>query len=186
MSAYHDGRNTFYIGEFDDEMEQNIIIPLTHAVRNQGELKESERRIDLFVNSYGGNAHVLMHILELVEMAKRESITVRTIVTGAAYSAGSMLAVAGTHGERYIAKNAMHLAHYGNSGADGDETPLQAQRRHDANQIMFKQVVKHYQDHCDIPDLESNLLDDNWYITAAQAKRWGMADKYLDKFQLLW
>lgn len=184
MSAYHDGRNTFYIGEFDEEMEQNIVIPLTIAVRQQSELRDG--RIDLFINSYGGNAHLLMHTIELVGMAKRNDVVVRTIVTGAAYSAGSMLAVCGTEGERYISKNGMHLAHYGNSGGDGDETPLQAQRRHDANQTMFKQVVKHYQDHCDIPDLENNLLDDNWYITATQAKRWRMADKYLDKFDLLW
>lgn len=184
MAGYHDGRNTFYIGEFDGNMEESLMIPITLAVKQQSNLKDG--RLDLFINSYGGNAHLLMHMVELVEMAKREGVVVRTIVTGAAYSAGSMLAVAGTPGERYIAKNAMHLAHYGNTGADGDETPLQAQRRHDANQLMFQQVVKHYEKYCEIPDLEENLVDDNWYITATQAKRWRMADKFLDKYKMLW
>lgn len=184
MAGYHDGRNTFYIGEFDGQMEESLSVPFTLAVKQQANLMDG--RLDLFINSYGGNAHLLMHMIELVEMAKREGVVVRTMVTGAAYSAGSMLAVAGTVGERYIARDAMHLAHYGNTGADGDETPLQARRRHDANQLMFKQVVRHYEKHCDIPDLEENLVDDNWFITAAQAKRWRMADKYLDKFQMLW
>lgn len=184
LSAYHDGRNVFYIGEFDGEMEQNILIPLGSAIRAQSELRDG--RIDLYVNSYGGNAHLLMHVIEMIEMAKRNDVVVRTMVTGAAYSAGSMVAVAGTPGERYISKEAMHLVHYGNSGGDGDETPLQAQRRHDANQVMFRQVIKHYQKHCDIPDLEDNILDDNWYITATQAKRWNMADKYLDRFKMKW
>lgn len=184
MAGYHDDRNTFYIGEFDGDMEANLILPFTLAVRQQANIKGG--RLDLFINSYGGNAHLLMHMVELVEMAKRADVVVRTMVTGAAYSAGSMLAVAGTPGERYIAKNAMHLAHYGNTGADGDETPLQAQRRHDANQLMFKQVVAHYEKYCDIPDLEANLVDDNWYITSTQARRWKMADKLLDKYQMLW
>ena len=184
MSAYSDGRNTFYIGEFDDEMEQNLIIPLTHAVKQQTELRDG--RIDLYINSYGGNAHLLMHTVELVELAKRNDVVVRTIVTSAAYSAGSMLAVAGTPGERYIAKNALHLVHYGNTGASVDTTPTQASRRHDADQIMFNQILNHYRTYCDIPSLEENIQDDNWYIKASEAKRWGMADKYLDKFDLLW
>lgn len=184
MSAHHDGRNTFYIGEFDEEMEQNIIIPLTHAVKQQAELRDG--RLDMYVNSYGGNAHLLMHVVELMELAKRNDVIVRTIVTGAAYSAGSMLAVAGSEGERYMAKDAMHLVHYGNTGNRSEDTPLQTQRRYTADQIMFKQVIDHYNRYCNIPDLEENIQDDNWYITAAKAKRYGMVDKYLDKFELLW
>lgn len=184
MSGYHDGRNTFYIGEFDEEIEQNVIIPLTHAVRQQSEIKDG--RLDLYINSYGGNAHILMHMVELVEIAKRSGVVVRTIVTSAAYSAGSMLAVAGTEGERYMAKNAMHLVHYGNTGIRSEETPVQTQRRYNADQMMFKQVLDHYNKYCDIPDLEDNIQDDNWYITAQQAKRYKMTDKFLDKFDLLW
>lgn len=184
MSAFHDGRNTFYIGEFDETMEESLMIPLTLAVRQQANLLDG--RLDLFINSYGGNAHMLMHVLELLEMAKRNGVVVRTIVTGAAYSAGSMLAVAGSEGERYIGKDASHLVHYGNTGASADTTPLQAQRMHDANQAFFKYVIKHYKQYCNIPNLEANLLDDNWYINASKAKSWGMADKYIDKYELLW
>lgn len=184
MTAFHDGRNTFYIGEFDEGMEESLMIPLTLAVKQQASLRDG--RLDLFINSYGGNAHMLMHVIELVEMAKVNDVVVRTIVTGAAYSAGSMLAVAGTPGERYIGKDATHLVHYGNTGASADTTPLQAQRMHKANQESFKYVVKHYNKYCNIPNLEENILDDNWYITSTQAKRWGMADKFIDKYELLW
>lgn len=184
MSAYHDGRNTFYIGEFDGDMEANIIMPLTAAVKQQAELRDG--RIDMFVNSYGGNAHVAQHVVELMEIAKREDVVVRTMVTGAAYSAGSMIAVAGTPGERYIAKDAMHLAHYGAIPSDDNTTPLQAQRNHAAAQMFFKQMVAHYEKYCCIPNLREQLLDDDWYITSSQAKRWGMADKFLDKYKMLW
>lgn len=165
-------------------MEQNIIIPLTHCVKQQAEIRDG--RIDMYVNSYGGNANLLMHVIELMELAKRHDVVIRTIVTSAAYSAGSMVAVAGTPGERYIAKNAMHLVHYGATGASNESTPTQASRKHNADQIMFNMVLNHYRKYCDIPNLEDNIQDDNWYIKATEAKRWNMADQYLDKMDLLW
>lgn len=184
MSGYHDGRNTFYVGEFDGGMEENLIIPLTLAVKQQANLVDG--RLDLFINSYGGNAHLCDHVVELIEMAKREGVVVRTIVTGAAFSAGSVVAVAGTKGERYIAKGAQHLAHYGSANSGEDTTPLQAKRNHAAKQVFFKQMVAHYNKYCDIPNLVDNLLEDDWYISANEAKRWKMADHFIDKYQMLW
>lgn len=184
MAGYHDGRNTFYIGEFDGDMEANLIIPLTLAVKNQAAIKDGH--LDLFVNSYGGNAAIAFHIVELIELAKRNDVVVRTMVTSAAYSAGSIIAVAGTPGERYIARDAQHLAHYGSSPSGADETPVQAQRKHDATQTFFKQVASHYKKYCNIPELEENLLEDDWYISSREAIKWKMADKYLDKYKMLW
>lgn len=184
MAGYHDGRNTFYIGEFDGQMEESLMIPLALAVKQQSNLVDG--RLDMFVNSYGGNANIAFTVVELMEMAKREGVIVRTMVTSAAYSAGSIIAVAGSPGERYIAKGAQHLAHYGFAPRGEDSTPLQAQRNHAATQVFFKQVVAHYNKYCDIPNLEENLLEDDWYITSVQAKRWGLADQYLDKYQMLW
>lgn len=184
MAGYHDGRNTFYIGEFDGAMEEALVIPLALAVKQQANLKDG--RLDMFINSYGGNANIAFHVVELMEMAKREGVVVRTMVTSAAFSAGSIIAVAGTPGERYIAREAQHLAHYGFASGGEDTTPLQAARNHVRKQTFFKQVFNHYQKYCDIPNLEENLMEDDWYITAVQAKRWKMADQYLDKYQMLW
>lgn len=160
------------------------MIPLSLAVKQQANLKDG--RIDLFVNSYGGNATIAFHVVELIEMAKREGVVVRTMVTSAAYSAGSIIAVTGTPGERYISRDAQHLAHYGFSPRGEDATPLQATRNHSATQVFFKQVVGHYKKYCDIPNLEENLMEDDWYITSAQAKRWKMADQFMDKYKMLW
>lgn len=182
MSAYHDGGNTFYIGEFDGDMEANVIIPFTLAVKHQ--LAKRNGRLNLYVNSYGGNASIAFHMVELIEMAKRNDVTVRTIVTSAAYSAGSILAVCGSPGERYIAKDAQHLAHYGFSPRGEDGTPEQAKRNHKATQVFFKQVYEHYDKYCAIPNLKENLLVDDWYISSKEALRWKMADKLITKFQI--
>jgi ATP-dependent protease ClpP protease subunit len=160
-------------------MEENLLLPLAKQVSKQAKLVDGY--IDMYVNSYGGNAHVAQHVVELMELGKRNGVTVRTMVTGAAYSTGSMVAVVGTPGHRYISKDAFHLAHYGSIFA-AVATPTQSDRNATLHKIWFRQTVNHYKRYCEIPNLEENLLDDDWYITAANAKKWSMADHYLDKF----
>jgi ATP-dependent protease ClpP protease subunit len=99
--------NTFFIGDFDDSLEQQVIVPLTQEIRKQSELKNGV--IDLYINSIGGYLHLVNHMTELVELAKASGVVVRTIVPDMAFSAGSMLAITGTVGERYIGKRAEHL-----------------------------------------------------------------------------
>lgn len=180
MASFHDNRNTFYVGDFDAQTEEMLGLPLILAAKQQAGLAGGH--IDMFVNSYGGNAHVAFHIVEAMEMAKSAGVVVRTMVTSAAYSAGSIVAVAGTPGYRYIAKSAKHLAHYGFTEMGKNSTPREAQRNHGYEQEHFKQVLNHYKKYCDMPDLEHNLLEDAWYIKASDAKKWGMADQYLDRF----
>src|SRR5690348_1190487 len=99
--------NVFFIGDFDDSLEQQITVPLIQEIKKQRELRDGQ--IDLHINSFGGYAHLVMNLVELVELAKRDGITVRTIVPSVAFSAGSMLAICGSTGERYIARTAEHL-----------------------------------------------------------------------------
>lgn len=181
MSGYHDGSNTFYLGEVDWDMEGDMIVPLHRAISEQSKLAHGLGRIDMFINSYGGLAHVAFHIVEMMELAKAEGIIVRTVVTSNAYSAGSIIAVAGTPGFRYIAKNAQHLVHYGSTGSR-NKSPEQATRNHKATHDFFKQISDHYKHYCDIPDLEEYLKTDDWFINSAKAKKWKMADNFLDKF----
>lgn len=181
MAGYTDNKNTFYIGEFDGDMEQSLSLPIITAVKQQS--KVTNGHLDLYINSYGGNVNILNHMLEMVEVAKSSGVIVRTMVTSAAYSAGSMLAVAGSPGHRYIAKGAQHLVHYGRIGASSS-TPLQLERAQAQQDLFFKSCVAHYNRHSDIPNLSDNLVDDQWYISATQAKKWGMADHFLDKFTL--
>lgn len=183
MSGYFDGKQSFYIGDFDDEMERDLIVPLTVAIRQQVLLKDG--RLDFFINSNGGYASVAFTVVELMELAKAEDVVIRTIVTSAAYSGGSIVAVAGTPGYRYIAKDAKHLAHYGWASTGGDSTPTQVVRNSGYKSDFFKQVLGHYNKYCEIPDLETNLADDNWWIPAAKAKKWRMADHYIDRMPLM-
>lgn len=176
--------NQFLIGsEFDSDLEHEIIIPLTVEIKKQAKKMESKRQIDIYINSFGGYGHLANHLIELVELAKRNGIVVRTIVTDSAFSAGSMLAIAGSPGERYIARTAFHLVHYG-SITSFEATPLQAERYGKWKNAFFANNVKHYKKYADIPNLEDQIKDDGFFVTAAESIKWKMADHYTDKLEL--
>lgn len=173
--------NIFYVNEFDEAMENQIIIPLAAEIEKQAELKKG--RIDLHVNSVGGYLYSMNHMVELIELAKRNDVIVRTIVPYMAYSCGSMVAIAGTPGYRYIGRRAEHLVHYGQQ-MSFETTEEQIDRFTAHKKRVFKQNFDHYQKYCDIPGLSDKMLDDGYFVPAAKAIKYGMADKYLDKMPL--
>lgn len=180
MSGHYED-NIFFIGDFDDSLEDRVIIPLTQEVSKQSELKKG--RIDLYINSSGGYVHLLNHIVELVEIAKAQGVVVRTIVPDMAFSAGSALAITGTPGERYMGRNAEHLIHYGQI-VSFETTPEQIKRFTAWKDRTFKQNLAHYQKYANIPDLDKHIMDDGFFVTAKQAITWKMADKYMEKLDL--
>lgn len=170
--------NVFFIGDFDDALEQQVIVPLTKEIESQAKLKKG--RIDLYINSCGGYLHLVNHMTELVEIAKREGVVVRTIVPDIAYSAGSMLAITGTRGERYVGRRAEHLVHYGQI-MSFETTEEQVDRFTAHKKRMFRGNFEHYQKYANIPDLSQKMLDDGYFVPAKQAIKYGMADKYMEK-----
>lgn len=173
--------NVFFIGDFDDGLEQQILIPLTQEIRKQSEYKDG--RIDLYINSCGGYLHLVNHMTELVELAKSNGVVVRTIVPDIAFSAGSMLAITGTVGERYIGKRAEHLIHYGQI-MSFETTEQQIDRFTAHKKRIFKGNLDHYKKYCNVPNLDQQMLDDGFFVTAKEAIKWGMADKYIEKLEL--
>lgn len=177
---WNDG-NIFYFTDFDDNMEASLVVPLTKEIQKQRRFRDG--RLDLYINSFGGYAHLLFNLIELVELAKRDGIVVRTIVPSLAASAGSMLAVSGTPGERYIGKTAEHLIHYGTTGGV-EETPKQVERTSAYKHRDFTHRINVYRQNCDIPDLDEEIMDNGWFIPAPKAVKYKMADKYMTKFDI--
>lgn len=173
--------NVFFIGDFDDALENTMLVPLTNEIKAQS--KKSNGRIDLYINSVGGYSHLAAHIVNLVEIAKRDGILVRTIVPDMAFSAGSMVAITGSPGERYIGRDAEHLIHYGQI-MSFETTQEQIKRFTAWKERRFRSNLMHYKKYCDVPDLDKHILDDGFFVTAPQALKWGMADKYMDKLTL--
>jgi ATP-dependent protease ClpP protease subunit len=177
---FNDG-NVFFLADFDDNMEANIVLPLTKEIQRQRQLKDGY--IDLYINSFGGYRHLVFQLVSLVEIAKRAEIVVRTIVPDIALSAGSILAVTGTPGERYIESTAQHLMHYGTTGSM-ESTPEQVERNYKEKGEGFKKIFNHYQKYASVPDLKAKMNDDSLYVPARNCIKWGLADKYMEKFDI--
>ncbi len=175
-SRYED--NVFYLAEFDDQMEQEIVLPLTQEIQKQSRYRDGQ--IDLHITSPGGYASLCDHLIELVEWAKSKGVVVRTLVPSMAFSAGSMVAVAGTPGHRYMGPHAEHLIHYGILGSM-ESTPKQIERWAEYKHRQFKISLEHYEKHCQVDNLDMEMLDDGFFVPAKKAIKWKMADKLLDK-----
>lgn len=174
--------NVFQLSDFDDQMEQTLVLPLYREVQKQSELKQGY--IDLYINSFGGYRHLVFQLVSLLEVAKRNGVIVRTIVPDVAYSAGSILAVCGTPGERYIERTAEHLLHYGFTGGGGESTPEQVERNTMQKHEGFKKIYNHYQKYCNVPDLKEKMNDDSFFVPASKCIKQGIADKYMEKFDI--
>jgi len=176
--------NTFILTDFDDNMEASLVLPLTLEVVRQSKYRDG--RIDLYINSFGGYAHLVFHMISQIELAKRNGVVVRTIVPDIAYSAGSILAVTGTPGERYIEKSAEHLIHYGKQGSV-ETTPEQLERNHIQKTAHFKRIKQHYLTYTNIEpsDLDQLMNDDSAFIKGPNCVKKGLADKFMDKFEIL-
>lgn len=173
--------NVFFISDFDDALEGSVILPLTEQISKQSALRDG--RIDLYINSVGGYLHLLRHLVELVEIAKAQDVVVRTIVPEMAFSAGSMLAITGTPGERYIGREAEHLIHYGQI-MSFETTPEQIKRFTAFKERKMKSNLLHYKKYADVPDIDTKMLDDGFFVPARQAIKWNLADKYMDKMEV--
>lgn len=181
MTGFHLGAHSVYLGDVDEELEKEFLPPFHQIIEQQ--VETAGGYINIYINSHGGLANIAFHIISMIEFAKKNDVVVRTIVTDSACSAGSLIAVAGTPGERYIAKDARHVVHYGSSGSL-DMSPLQAERNFNYRKKFFKRVVNTYNKYCNIPDLEESIREDDWFIEGRNAIKWGMADKDLSKLNL--
>lgn len=179
QQKYHSGNKFYILNKFDDDLQEGIIVPLTDKIEHLSQQRNAV--IDVYINSTGGDYSLCRHLVSLFELAKKKEIKVRTIVPSLACSAGSMLAVAGTKGERFIDRSAEHLIHYGQFDGSRKTTPLQIERNAQRYRRHNKAMIKHYQKYCEIPDLEDHLRDDDFWIPAQRCIKWGIADKYMEE-----
>ena len=172
--------NTFFISDtFDDEMRNVVIWNLEKQIEDLKTKKDAT--ITFYISSHGGDGFLVMDMVNLFEYAKSWGIKIRTIVTSHAYSAGSILAIAGTEGERYISRNAEHLAHYGTFDGRRKHTPVQSTREHERNLRWNETMIAHYEKYAKIPNIRKELADDGFYIPADKSIEWKLADKYFEE-----
>ncbi len=171
-----DDGNVYIFGMFDSTISTDVVPILITLVNHLA--SEKDPVINIYINSYGGEAKELFAMLSVLEMAKRQGIKIVTHVLGCAYSAGSLLAVYGDH--RCMSKYADHLLHLGCSGASFT-TFEQLKRETENNVKHFNKILEIYAHHTKIPKkkLADMLKDDKLYLDPMQCLEFGICDEII-------
>jgi ATP-dependent protease ClpP protease subunit len=172
--TYFEGKR-LYLTEFDESLDACMLDVASIALG-----RASNQRLEVFINTEGGDSARAFSLVELMEHAKGRGITVATYVLHDGHSSGSIVSVAGTKGHRYVAKRANLSLHYGTSESVV-ASPMEMARMATATEAHFKQIRQHYLDNSDITPkaLDDMLRHDHFYTSAEAAVAFGLADSLL-------
>ena len=143
------------------------------------EAEDPEKDINLYIMSPGGSVTAGMAIYDTMQYIKCD---VSTICMGMAASMGAFLLAGGTKGKRLALPNAEIMIHQPSGGAQGQATEIKIVAEHilktkeKLNRILAENTGQPY---------EKIVVDterDN-YMTAAEAKEYGLIDVVVDKRQ---
>jgi ATP-dependent Clp protease protease subunit len=139
------------------------------------ESENPDKAISLYINSPGGSVTAGMAIYDTMQYIKP---AIHTIVMGQAASMGSLLAMSGTAGHRFILPNARHMIHQPLGGASGQATDVEIQARELLRwkKVLTEIYVRHT--HKTYDQLTQDMERD-FFMTADEAVSYGLADKVL-------
>ena len=159
----------------DDNVANSIVAQLLFL-----EAEDPDKDIYLYINSPGGSITSGMAIYDTMNFIKPD---VSTICIGMAASMGAFLLSAGAKGKRVSLPNAEVMIHQPLGGAQGQATEIEiaAKRilylREKLNKIMAENSGQDYE------TLARDTDRDN-FMTAQQAKEYGLIDKIYERNQL--
>ncbi|MDD3292611.1 MAG: ATP-dependent Clp endopeptidase proteolytic subunit ClpP [Candidatus Pacebacteria bacterium] len=157
-------------GTFNDTMANSIVAQLLFLAS-----KDHEKDIRLYINSPGGSVTAGLAIYDTMQYIKPD---VSTISIGLSASMGALILAAGAKGKRYALPNSEILLHQVAGGARGQATEIEitAKQILKIKERMNKILAKHTGQPL---SKISKDTDRDFYLTADEAKEYGVVDKVL-------
>src|SRR5512136_1795647 len=155
----------------DDQVANVIVAQLLFLNR-----EDSERDIQMYINSPGGVIYSGLAIYDTMQMI---SNPISTVAVGVTASFGTVLLTAGTKGKRYALPNATIHMHQPLGGAQGQATDIEIQTKQILrlrtllNDIMAKHTGK------PVEEIRKDTERD-FYLDAVQAVEYGLVDQVLE------
>ncbi|MEJ8292952.1 ATP-dependent Clp protease proteolytic subunit [Delftia tsuruhatensis] len=165
-------RVIFLNGEVNDAVSALICAQLLFL-----EAENPDKPIHLYINSPGG---VITSGLAMYDTMQFIKSPVHTLCMGTARSMGSFLLMAGEPGHRMALPNASLHVHQPLGGVQGQASDI---RIHAEEMLRTKdRVTRLYAQHCgrSYEEVERDL-DRDRFMTAEEAREWGLIDKVLDR-----
>jgi ATP-dependent Clp protease protease subunit len=129
----------------------------------------------MYINSPGGVVTAGMAIYDTMQFIRPP---IATLCIGQAASMGSLLLCAGTQGMRYALPNARVMVHQPSGGFSGQASDIERhaediiKMKRRLNEVYVKHTKKSY-------ELIEKTLDRDYFMTAEQAKEFGLIDKVI-------
>jgi ATP-dependent Clp protease, protease subunit len=141
------------------------------------EAEDPDREINLYINSPGGVVTAGLAIYDTMQFVKP---AVSTLCMGQAASMGAVLLCAGATGKRYALPNARMMIHQPLGGTQGQATDIEIYTKEMLK--MKEQLNGILAKHCGktIEQVEKDT-DRNNFMSAVEAKAYGLIDEILDK-----
>ena len=163
-------RIVFVSGEIEDEMANAIVAQLLFL-----QAEDAKKEISMYINSPGGSVTAGLAILDTMRMVK---CPVATYCVGQAASMGAILLSAGEKGKRHALPNARIMIHQPWGGAQGKASDIEIT----AKEILrLKEILNGILADASGKTLEkvTKDTDRDHFMSATEAKDWGLIDKVL-------
>jgi ATP-dependent Clp protease protease subunit len=163
-------RIVFITGGIDDGVATLVVAQLLFL-----EAENPKKEISMYINSPGGVVTSGMAIYDTMQFIKSP---IATLCIGQAASMGSLLLAAGTPGMRYALPNARIMVHQPSGGFSGQASDIERhaediiKMKRRLNEVYVKHTKKNY-------ELIEKTLDRDYFMTADQAKDFGLIDKVI-------
>jgi ATP-dependent Clp protease, protease subunit len=165
-------RIIFLSGPVHDGMSTLMVAQLLFL-----EAENPKKEISMYINSPGGVVSSGLSIYDTMQYIRPK---VSTLVIGQAASMGSLLLCAGEKGMRFSLPNSRVMVHQPSGGFQGQASDIAL---HAKEILELKERLNRiYEKHCgqDYDTVEKALDRDN-FMTAEQAKAWGLVDEIVSR-----
>ena len=163
-------RVVFMVGEVNDQTANLVVAQLLFL-----ESENPDKDVSLYINSPGGSVSAGLAIYDTMQFIKP---AVSTLCIGQAASMGSLLLCAGDKDMRFATPNSRIMVHQPSGGFQGQASDIERHARdilkmkRRLNEVYVKHTGRTY-------DEVEKTLDRDHFMTADEARDWGVVDKVL-------
>ena len=164
--------NIIFLGGPIDDNVANIIIAQLLFLQSEDPKKD----ISLYINSPGGSVSATLAMIDTINHIKND---VSTICVGMAASGGAMLLSAGKKGKRYALQNSEVMIHQPlMDGLGGQASDIEITAKHiiKTKERLAKMISENTGQ--PLKKIETDM-DRDFYMSADEAKKYGIIDKVL-------
>jgi ATP-dependent Clp protease protease subunit len=160
-------RVVFLGQEIDDQVANLVISQLLYLAA-----QDSDKDINLYVNSPGGLAYAGMAIYDVIQHIEPE---VSTTCVGMGMSAAAMILCAGAPGKRFALPNSRIMIHQGSAGTRGAPSDMEIQLREVlVTTRRMAEIIAHHTGQ--LVDKVEKDIDRDYFMSAEEALAYGMID----------